>query len=74
MGQILHGSAKTTHAVRAAIQRSKASLQELAEQYDLNPKTVAKWRKRSSVEDKPMGPKQPRLRAGSTHSSTPAIR
>ncbi len=60
MGQILHGSAKTTHAIRAAIQRSKASLQELAEQYDLNPKTVAKWRKRSSVEDMPMGPKQPR--------------
>ena len=60
MGQILHGSAKTTHAIRAAIQRSKASLQKLAEQYDLNPKTVAKWRKRSSVEDKPMGPKQPR--------------
>src|SRR5262249_35845606 len=30
MGQILHGSAKTTHAVRAAIQRSNASIQELA--------------------------------------------
>ena len=26
MGQILHGSATTTHAVRAAIQRSKAPL------------------------------------------------
>ena len=60
MGQILHGSATTTHAIRAAIQRSKASLQELAAQYDLNPKTVEKWRKRSSVEDMPMGPKQPR--------------
>ena len=60
MGQILHGSAKTTHAVRAAIQRSKASLQELAERYDLNPKTVSKWRKRPSVEDMPMGPQQPR--------------
>jgi transposase-like protein len=46
MGQILHGSAKTTHAVRAAIQRSKASIQELASRYDLNPKTVMKWRKR----------------------------
>jgi len=34
MGQILHGSAKTTHTIRAAIQRSKASLQELSEQYD----------------------------------------
>ena len=25
MGQILHGSAKTTHAIRAELQRSKAS-------------------------------------------------
>jgi transposase-like protein len=60
MGQILHGSAKTTHAVRAAIQRSKATLAELAEQYGLNPKTVMKWRNRLSLEDLPMGPKDPR--------------
>lgn len=26
MGQVLHGSATTTHAVRAAIQRSKATI------------------------------------------------
>src|SRR6266446_2116244 len=57
MGQILHGSAKTTHAVRAAIQRSKASIQELASRYDLNPKTVMKWRKRAFLYDAPMGPK-----------------
>ena len=43
MGQILHGSATTTHAVRAAIQRSKAPLKELAARYGLNQKTVAKW-------------------------------
>ncbi len=30
MGQVLHGSATTTHAIRAAIQRSKAPLKELA--------------------------------------------
>ena len=30
MGQILHGSATTTHAIRTAIQRSKAPLKELA--------------------------------------------
>jgi len=57
MGQILHGSAKTTHAVRAAIQRSKASIKELAGRYDLNPKTVTKWRKRPFVHDAAMGPK-----------------
>jgi hypothetical protein len=60
MGQILHGSATTTHAVRAAIQRSKAPLKELAAQYGLNHKTVAKWRKRAFVNDVPMGPKAPR--------------
>ena len=42
MGQALHGSAKTTHAIRAPIQRSQSSMKELSERYDLNPKTVAK--------------------------------
>jgi len=60
MGQILHGSGKTTHAVRAAIQRSKTSIKELAGRYDLNPKTVMKWRKRAFLHDAPMGPKAPR--------------
>jgi transposase-like protein len=60
MGQILHGSATTTHAVRAAIQRSKAPLKELAARYGLNHKTVAKWRKRAFVHDAAMGPKTPR--------------
>lgn len=60
MGQILHGSATTTHAIRAAIQRSEAPLKELATQHGLNQKTVAKWRKRAFVHDAPMGPKNPR--------------
>jgi transposase InsO family protein len=30
----------------------------LAQQYGINPKTVAKWRKRADVQDAPMGPKQ----------------
>lgn len=60
MGQVLHGSAKTTHAVRAAIQRSQATIAALAERYDINPKTVMKWRSRETVEDAAMGPKNPR--------------
>ena len=60
MGQVLHGSATTTHAIRAAIQRSKAPLKELAAKHGLNRKTVAKWRKRSFLHDAPMGPKAPR--------------
>jgi hypothetical protein len=46
-------------ALRPAIQRSQDSLAKLAKRYDLNPKTMAKWKKRSHVEDAPMGPKQP---------------
>lgn len=60
MGQVLHGSATTTAAVRRAIQHSQESLNRLAERYDINPKTVAKWKKRTHVADAPMGPKQPR--------------
>jgi transposase-like protein len=56
MGQILHGSARTTAAVRRAIQRSQESLQALAVRHGINPKTVAKWRKRATVTDAPMGP------------------
>lgn len=58
MGQVLHGSATTTHAIRAAIQRSKASISELSNKYGVNPKTVAKWRARETVEDATMGPRE----------------
>ncbi len=60
MGEALHGSAPTTHAIRAAIQRSQASIAELSRTYGVNPKTVAKWRKRDSVADAPMEPNEPR--------------
>ena len=60
MGQVRHGSATTTHAVRAAIQRSQASIAELSRELGINPKTVAKWRKRQTVEDQKTGPKEPR--------------
>ena len=45
MGQILHGSATTTEAVRRAIQHSQESLRALAQRYGINQKT---------------GPKEPR--------------
>jgi len=60
MGQVLHGSATTTEAVRRAIQGSQESLRSLARRYGINPKTVAKWKRRSSVADVPTGPKQAR--------------
>ena len=59
MGRVLHGSATTTAAVRRAIQHSQESLMALAKRYDINPKTVAKWRGRQSVEDCKTGPVNP---------------
>lgn len=44
MGQILYGSARTTAAVRQAIQHSQESLKTLATRHGINAKTVAKWR------------------------------
>lgn len=57
MGQVLHGSALTTEVVRAAIQRSQDSLLTLAKRHSINPKTVAKWRKRTALANAPMGHK-----------------
>lgn len=57
MGQILHGTATTTHAIRAKIQASEASINELARLYNINPKTVRKWKNRDSVEDLKCGSK-----------------
>jgi transposase InsO family protein len=60
MGQVLHASATTTEAVRRAIQHSQESLRSLARRYSINQKTVAKWKRRSSVADRPTGPREPR--------------
>ena len=57
MGQIRHGSATTTEAIRRAIQNGEESLRALSARYGINQKTVAKWRKRTSVADLPTGPK-----------------
>ena len=51
MGQILHGTATTTHAIREKIQNAEESISELASLYNINPKTVHKWKRRESVED-----------------------
>ena len=60
MGQVLHGSATTTEAIRRAIQNSEESLRALSRRYGINQKTVAKWKKRTSVADLPTGPKDPK--------------
>lgn len=52
-----------TKAVHRAIQPSEESLRAPAKRHGVNPKTVAKWRKRTSVADLPTGPKQPMFTA-----------
>lgn len=59
----LHCSARTTPCVRAELQAAQAPTRALAARYGLNSKTVAKWRKRTTTFDAPMGPSRP-------HSST----
>lgn len=58
MGQVLHGSATTTEAIRGAIQRSEASVRALARRHGISATTVQKWRKRDTTGDARMGPKQ----------------
>jgi hypothetical protein len=58
MGQVLHGCATTTEAIRRAIQNSQESLRALARRHGINPKTVAKWKLRETVADRPTGPKE----------------
>ena len=53
MGQGRHGSATTT----GAIQRSQARLRAFSKRYGINPKTVAKRKRRTSVADQRTGPK-----------------
>src|SRR5271170_2661056 len=59
-GPGLQRSATTTAAIRRAIQHSQESLRTLALRHGINPKTVAKWRKRCSVADLRTGPRAPR--------------
>ena len=42
---------------------AQASLAQLSRELGINPKTVAKWRKRAIVEDLKTGPKEPRSTA-----------
>jgi len=60
MGQVLHGCATTTEAIRRAIQNSQESLRALSKRYGINPKTVAKWKKRGCVADLRTGPREPK--------------
>lgn len=51
MAQVLHARATTTARIRKEIQESKKSIRELAKEYNINFKTVLKWKHRDSVND-----------------------
>lgn len=59
-GQVHHGSATSTHAVRAATERSKASLAQPRQELGINPRTVAAGLKPAPAENVKAGP-DPRL-------------
>jgi len=60
MGSILHANPKTTPRIRKEIQESMESASTLAKRLNLNIKTVLKWKKTQSVEDKRSGPQKPK--------------
>src|SRR5215210_7633638 len=73
MGQVHHGSATTTAAIRRAIQHSQESLRALAKRYGVNQKTVAKWRKHTSHADLRTGPREPRSTVLSTEEEAVVV-
>jgi transposase-like protein len=58
MAQFLHGCARTTGAVRLAIQYSQESIRALATRYSVSLTAVRNWRKQSQVGEAAMGPKE----------------
>ena len=60
MGSIHHANAKTTVRVRQEIQDSKKSIIALSKQYNLNPKTIMKWKNADRVTDVKSGPSIPK--------------
>ncbi|NYF79579.1 hypothetical protein HDF17_001899 [Granulicella arctica] len=52
MGPVQHRSATTTEALRRAIQHGQDSMRALARRHGINPKTVARWKKRESTVDR----------------------
>ena len=58
MGQVLHACATTTARTRKEIQDSKKSIRALAKEFNVNFKTILKWKKRDSVNDNSFGAKK----------------
>jgi transposase len=50
--------ARTTEAIRREIRNSEESIAKAAKRFNVNPKTIIKWRKREDTKDLAMGPKK----------------
>ena len=65
-GRTLYGTSSSrqrhdhAHHPSSNTSRSEASTAALSRELGINPKTVAKWRQRQTVEDMKTGPKEPR--------------
>ena len=55
---MISSRARTTEAVRRAIQLQQGSIRALAKRFGVSPTTVQKWRRRSTTSDVPMDPKE----------------
>jgi hypothetical protein len=62
MGQVLHGSARTTEAVRRAIQLRQERVRALLRRYGVSSHDILEVAHAVYTSDPRMGPKQPRSR------------
>ena len=51
MSQVYHSNARTNQHIREIIQKSNLTNVELAKNYNLNVKTISKWRDRDFSEE-----------------------
>lgn len=56
MSQVYHSNARTNQHIREIIQKSNLTNVELANNYNLNVKTISKWKDRDFIEDKSSRP------------------
>jgi transposase len=60
MAHLYHANAKTTVKIRQEIKQSTETIKALSKKYNLNPKTILKWKHAASLLDKKSGPTNPR--------------
>ena len=73
MGQIRHGCAPTTQAIKATIQRYQAMNAAPSREDGINVKTVAKWRERETLDNRKTGLTEPGLTVLNPAEETMAV-